>query len=619
MKAILQSKAAVVVTMPYRWSLSAVLSQLSPSTMGSTRRRRCRSSSGRIHGTNYDTSVSSLSCWTTRFSSSVASTIVADDTAAVDDSVEEDVDDDDVVVVDTTSTTTTTTTTTNNNNKNTNAKTITTTTSVVNNNNNNNSSSSSSASNLLTADALRIPTWTPSLSLYSTNPTTTPESEILASYNELLQERTSCHFGYPYNLQLNYYQELGSFLQYSINNLGDPYIPSNYGVHSRQFEIAVIDYFAQLWKMDGGGETQQGVDTTQSRTTVTTTPNSSTGSSSYWGYVTASGTEGNLHGILLARECFPDGILYTSQETHYSIFKAARYYRMECQIIPTLPNGEINYDILATTIRQQTKQNDAKPMIFNINIGTTVKGAIDNIDRIVQILHQENIPRDKFYIHCDGALFALMIPFLTTNSNVPHTNQNNHSNHHATHTPIPEISFATQPIDSIAVSGHKMLGCPMPCGVALCRKEHITRLGQPIDYLNSIDTTIMGSRNGHAALYLWYALRTKGSLGLQQDVQYCIEMAQYLRHRLVHDMNLPCGLNEYSSTVVLERPVDVSLIQKWQLACSDDIAHIVVMPNITVEQLEQFLEEFRRSIQIHGRIQPTSIHSPLSQLQSELW
>jgi len=30
----------------------------------------------------------------------------------------------------------------------------------------------------------------------------------------------------------------------------------------------------------------------------------------------------------------------------------------------------------------------------------------------------------------------------------------------------PAINFE-KPIDSIAVSGHKMLGCPMPCGVLL--------------------------------------------------------------------------------------------------------------------------------------------------------
>ena len=211
-----------------------------------------------------------------------------------------------------------------------------------------------------------------------------------------------------------------------------------------------------------------------------------------------------MHGILLARECFPDGILYTSRETHYSVFKAARYYRMPCQSIPTLPSGEMDYDKLEEALAT----NRDTPVILNVNIGTTVKGATDDLDRIVNILRRLEIPRERFYIHCDGALFALMMPFIQE---------------------APEISFATQPIDSIAVSGHKMLGCPMPCGVTLSRLEHVQRLEEHIDYLNSVDTTIMGSRNGQAALYLWYSLRQKGLKGLQQDVEHCMDTARYLR------------------------------------------------------------------------------------------
>ncbi|KAL3911255.1 MAG: hypothetical protein SGARI_001735, partial [Bacillariaceae sp.] len=165
------------------------------------------------------------------------------------------------------------------------------------------------------------------------------ESDILQAYDKFLQQRSSAHMGYPYNLMYDH-SELYDFMRYSINNLGDPYVASNYGVHSRQFECAVIDFFARLWKMDPD---------------------------SYWGYVTTCGTEGNLHGILLARECHPDGIIYTSNETHYSIFKAARYYRMDLRSIPTLPMGEINYDMLA----KELDENRDKAAIINVNIGTT--------------------------------------------------------------------------------------------------------------------------------------------------------------------------------------------------------------------------------------------------------
>lgn len=390
------------------------------------------------------------------------------------------------------------------------------------------------------------------------------ETEILQAYEQMLQRNSSVHFGYPYNLMYDH-SELFEFMKYSINNLGDPFVPSNYGVHSRQFEVSVIDFFAKLWKMP---------------------------EDSYWGYVTTSGTEGNLHGILLARECHPDAVLYTSKETHYSIFKAARYYRMDCQSIPTLPMGEIDYDLLAQAIAR----NRDRDVIINVNIGTTVKGAVDNLDRILRILQTLNIPRERFHIHCDGALFALMMPFVDY---------------------APEISF-DKPIDSIAVSGHKMLGCPMPCGIALSRKEHVKKVEEHIDYLNSVDTTIMGSRNGQAALYMWYSLRKKGVEGIKRDVVHCMETARYLRDKLT-EAGFTCRVNDLSSTVVLERPLDEKFVKRWQLACEEDIAHVVVMPNVTESKIDRFVQELTECKNKMGRIKPVRENSPLTQLYSSAW
>jgi histidine decarboxylase len=68
------------------------------------------------------------------------------------------------------------------------------------------------------------------------------------------------------------YGALSQLQHFSINNLGDPFIESNYGVHSRQFEVGVLDWFARLWELE---------------------------KNEYWGYITNCGTEGNLHGILV--------------------------------------------------------------------------------------------------------------------------------------------------------------------------------------------------------------------------------------------------------------------------------------------------------------------------------
>jgi histidine decarboxylase len=42
------------------------------------------------------------------------------------------------------------------------------------------------------------------------------------------------------------------------------------------------------------------------------------------------------------REVLPDGILYASRDSHYSVFKAARMYRMEAVKVDTLLSGEID-------------------------------------------------------------------------------------------------------------------------------------------------------------------------------------------------------------------------------------------------------------------------------------
>lgn len=94
--------------------------------------------------------------------------------------------------------------------------------------------------------------------------------------------------GYPYNLDFDY-GALSQLQHFSINNLGDPFIESNYGVHSRQFEVGVLDWFARLWEIE---------------------------QNEYWGYITNCGTEGNLHGILvgLVKYSFSMGALFTTSQ-----------------------------------------------------------------------------------------------------------------------------------------------------------------------------------------------------------------------------------------------------------------------------------------------------------------
>lgn len=41
-----------------------------------------------------------------------------------------------------------------------------------------------------------------------------------------------------------------------------------------------------------------------------------------------------------------------------------------------------------------------------------MKGAVDDLDLVIKTLEECGFSHDRFYIHCDGALFGLMMPFV---------------------------------------------------------------------------------------------------------------------------------------------------------------------------------------------------------------
>lgn len=68
------------------------------------------------------------------------------------------------------------------------------------------------------------------------------------------------------------------------------------------------------------------------------------------------------------REVLPDGILYASHESHYSVFKAARMYRMDRVKVATLITGEID----CADLKKKLEANKDKPAIINVNIGASL-------------------------------------------------------------------------------------------------------------------------------------------------------------------------------------------------------------------------------------------------------
>ena len=133
----------------------------------------------------------------------------------------------------------------------------------------------------------------------------------------------------------------------------------------------------------------------------------------------------------------------------------------------------------------------------------------------------------------------------------------------------------------------------MPCGLVITYKSLVKNLEQHIQYLNSVDTTITGSRNGQAPLQLWLRLRDKGRLVFIKEAQECIKNAEYL-HKLFKKEGITSFVAKNSNVVIFEKPNNENFIKEWQLLIKDGIAISNIMPNITKEKIDEFFTDVQK-------------------------
>lgn len=339
--------------------------------------------------------------------------------------------------------------------------------------------------------------------------------------------------GYPVAKDFDY-SVLADFLGVPLNNLGDPFTESTWRVDSRALEREVVEFFATLMRAPSGD---------------------------WWGYVTNGGSESNLYGLYLARELYPQGIVYFSEETHYSVSKNLHLLNMRHIMIRAQASGEIDYDDLQETLKLH---RDAPAIIF-ANIGTTMTEGKDDVARIRAML--EKLAFHQHYIHSDAALCGPIAPFLV---------------------PRPAFDFADG-ADSIAISGHKFIGSPIPCGIVLARKRHVDRIARSIAYIGCLDTTVTGSRNGLTPVILWAAIQRLGTEGLARRVKESLELARYTEQRL-NEIGIQAWRNDNAITVVFPAAQEV-VKQRWQLATARGQSHVITVPGVTRETVDRFIDD----------------------------
>lgn len=353
------------------------------------------------------------------------------------------------------------------------------------------------------------------------------------------------NIGYPESADFDY-TNLERFMRFSINNCGDWSEYCNYLLNSFEFEKEVMEYFANLFKIPFEKS---------------------------WGYVTNGGTEGNMFGCYLGREIFPNGTLYYSKDTHYSVAKIVKLLRIKSQVVESLPNGEVDYDDLMKKIAADNEQH---PIIF-ANIGTTVRGAIDDIKFIQQRLKESGFKREDYYLHADAALSGMILPFVDD----------------------PQGFNFVDGIDSIGVSGHKMIGSPIPCGIVVAKKENVDRISVEIDYISAHDKTITGSRNGHTPMMMWEAIRSHSQADWKRRIERSLNMAKYAVDRFQKGgINAWCNKN--SITVVFPCPSE-TVWKKHCLATSGNVAHLITTAHhLDTSKIDALIDDVIADSQINA-------------------
>lgn len=357
-------------------------------------------------------------------------------------------------------------------------------------------------------------------------------ASVLAELRTHLDRDRQTNLGFPSTFAFDYTPLLPLF-NYVLNNVGDPFQESAFPANTKHLERQVLAWFAALLRAP----------------------------EAWWGVCTDGGTQGIEYGLLHARTRYPDGVVLHSAQAHYSVAKVAAKLAMPTAVINAHPDGQMDYHHLAKVVRTHRR----RPIIVVAAIGTTMTEAIDDVATIRTILADNQVTRA--YVHGDEALSGL---------------------HLAVSPPQQRPRFdLADGIDSLSISAHKFLGCPFPAGIYLTTQP--SAAGSRVDYIATTDTTVTGSRSGHAPLLIWYALHTYGIEGLRHRAEQARRTAMYAVQRL-HAIGWPAWRYPHALTVVLGTP-PAEIRTRWRLATSGRLSHLITMPGITNAQIDMLAAE----------------------------
>ena len=298
----------------------------------------------------------------------------------------------------------------------------------------------------------------------------------------------------------------------------------------------------------------------------------------YDGYVTSGGTEANIQAVWIYRNYFQQEyqskneniLILCSEDTHYSLPKAANLLGLEIEKLPVLSHNRlIDKDALKQSI-QNAKAAGKTCFIVICNMMTTMFGSVDDPEPIAEILIEQDV---QFKIHVDSAYGGFYYPFSTKNN---------------------KITFENKHISSFTLDAHKIAQAPYGTGIFISRKGQIEHTNtKEARYVKGEDFTLIGSRSGANAIAVWMILSRYGKTGWEQKIKALQDRTLNFTNAL-DQKNIEYFRNPHSNIVTIKNHfVPESVAKKYYLV-PDDHAQptwqkIVVMEHVTQDKLDEFL------------------------------
>jgi len=305
-------------------------------------------------------------------------------------------------------------------------------------------------------------------------------------------------------------------------------------------------------------------------------------SGKYDGYVASGGTEANIQAIWVYRNYYlkefsaasDDIVIVCSEDSHYSMHKAANLLSLDILKVKVNEDNRAVESLALEETLQKATLAGKKYFIVICNMMTTMFGSVDDIEMISTTLAKKRL---EYKIHVDGAYGGFYYPFSNEESS---------------------LTFKNEAISSFTLDAHKMAQSPYGTGIFLIRKNLIQYAKtEEASYVEGQDFTLIGSRSGANAIAVWMILSKHGPYGWFEKVYILQKRAQWIVKQL-DELGILYYRNLHSNIITIRSSsLNKSIAEKYWLVPDNHVAprwyKIVVMEHVTVDILNQFIEELK--------------------------